>query len=331
MFKARKFAATSFVLLFAFLQGCVSLNSASSPDIAYSSTSADAKVLQVPPDLTNISDGEQFIIPGTGGGTVARNSLLPEFSTARYVRQGAQNWLEVQKTPEDVWPRLLQFIRQERYAIERTEPVTGTIVTQWQAVKGASSGGLLKNLKASDDVINRFSFRLERAGSNGTRLFARSQQASADQADALANSVWPADSHDAEQVATLLTQLLVFFGVEEQKARGILSSAQANAIFNDATVQTTASGSQMLLHKGYAPSVQAVSSALTKLNYVVAETNTGLGRIEARAPGSETPVFVFVKPVHISAVSVTVTNSSGERLSAENELSLLNAMQAELA
>ncbi len=324
----RRYSIGLSVLALLVLSGCVSFNQASSPDVIYSSNSAEARQLQVPPDLTNVSNGEQFVLPGTEGGPVARNYLLPEFSSVKYVRQGAQNWLEIAGAPEALWPRLLEFARTQKYAIEQTEPVSGVIRTQWRASGAKASGGLLKNLISDDEIFDRFVFRLERDGTSGTRLFARAQQATGDEVSNLEAPDWPSDSHNPEQVATILQRLLVFLGAEEQRAKGILNDAQASTILDEAELETTARGTRLLLHKGYIPSFAALNEALGNLNYDVNRSDAAIGRIDAQANGET--VLLSLNAVHISAVQVSVTDGQGQRFPEEQERQLLSALHAQL-
>jgi len=133
------------------------------PDVAYSTASDVAKPLQVPPDLTAISNGEQFILPGTENGSLSRNRLLPNFSDVRYVHQGNQNWLEFTQSAETIWPKVIEFIAQQKLQVEKTQPTTGLILTQWRSSTEKADGGLLKNLISNDEVYSRIAFRLELA------------------------------------------------------------------------------------------------------------------------------------------------------------------------
>ena len=307
------------------LTSCAGFHSARSPDVIYDNNSESARELQIPPDLTDVSNSEQFILPGTTGGPVARNTLLPEFASVRFERSGQQSWLAFDQAPEDIWPSLLVFVRKEKYQIDKTEPVSGTIVTQWRAASAVEKGGLLKNLISSDEAYTRIAFRLERSGA-GARLFARSQAASAAVATDLETTdvSWPASSHDPEATSGMLSRLLVFLGVDEQKSRGLISDDQANSVINEAEVQTTGSGSQLVVHRGFQPSFKAVLSALTALDYPVSSSNDGVGRIEFK--DAQESLVIEMVPLHISAVRVAVTDPAGARLPAEQEIKLLNAL-----
>lgn len=312
-----------------FLASCGFNNPPSSPDVLYSETSNSARQLQVPPDLTNVSNGEQFILPGTEPGSLSRNRLLPTFKSAKYIRNGNQNWLELEQSAEAIWPLVLEFVKQQKLVVEKTQPTSGLIFTQWRADDAKNSGGLLKNLISSEELLSRFAFRLERNG-NGTRVFARSMQLEADVVKALGSNEWPAKSHNPEQVAELLTRLLVFFGAEEQKAQGILSEPQARAVLDDAELQTTAAGSQLVVHKGFAPSFTDIQSAVEKLEYNIVQSDGSVGRLQITNAQYEQPLLISLTPVHVSAVRVLITQTGGTRLDKDEELAILSALHEQI-
>ena len=312
------------------LAGCGSLRSANSPDLSYGSGAAQATELQVPPDLTDVSNAEQYILPSTPGAPVSRNTLLPQFESIEFVRQGAQSWLAFDSAPENIWQQVLAFTRKEKFLIEKTQPIAGSVVTQWRPASAVAKGSLLKNLIGNDEAFTRIAFRIERAGT-GARLFARSQK-SADEAVTEISSQWPASSHDPDRTSALLLRLLAYLGVEEQKAIGILSAEQANSVLDDATLQTNGTGTDLVLYQGYQPAFQAVIDALSELNYPVGSQDDGVGRIELTEGGtpSGAPLVIELTPVHISEVRVGVRNAEGQRLESEEEMSFLKALYKSL-
>ena len=309
------------------LASCGSLRSASNPDVTYSGNSSDAVVLQVPPDLTDVSRAEQYVVPGIQGAPVTRGTLLPQFSSMRFVRQGEQSWLAIDAAPADIWQRVLSFARKEKYLIEKTQPIAGAIVTQWRPASAVAKGSLLKNLIGSDEAYTRIAFRIERNG-DGARLFARSQK-TADKTLTEADTAWPARSHDPESTSEMLMRLLAFLGVEEQKAKGILSTQAANAVLDNATLQTNGSGSELILYRGYQPAFRAVIAALDDLQYPVSSQDDGVGRIEFTVADSS--LVIELSPVHFSEVRLAVLDSDGQKLNAQKEQSLLNSLLGRLS
>jgi len=312
----------------ALLGGCGTFYQDSSPDVVYSRDAAGARALQVPPDLTDVSDGEQFVLPGTEGGATSRDTLLPVFDDVRFVREGGAAWLDFAATPEDLWPRLLAFARKEKYRIEATEPTAGTLFTQWRPASAVREGSLLGNLIGGESY-SRLGFRLERGADDGARLFARRQEASESVATGGGDIAWPADAtEDADGTGALLARLLVFLGVTEQRARGVLDAAQAASVLDGASVSSGPAGSLLVVNRGYEPAFRAVGDALAALELDVTGSDDGVGRIEY-VTGGETRVLTLV-PVHVGAVRVSLSDADGRRLASDRERESLEALRAAL-
>lgn len=311
--------------------GCSNLNSQNRPDVIYSDNAPRAQALQVPPDLTDISNTQQFVVPGTSGEAVTRNTLLPQFDDVSFVREGGQSWLAFQQTPEDLWPQLLAFLRDEQYRINQTEPVAGVIVSQWRPASSVSRGGLLSNLVSDSDAFSRVAFRLERADT-GARLFARSQAVSEESIEDLQdsdNADWPASSHDPENTSELLNRFLVFLGVEAQRVQGIFDGAQTSAVFDDAFVQTSASGSEMIVNRGFQVSFREVIKALEALDYNIVSRDDSAGIIGFTLADSS--LSIQLSPIHVGAVRVSLSDEQGAKLSAEREQQILSTLADQLA
>ena len=329
------------------LGGCSAFDSDSSPDLVYSRDAEGAKRLQVPPDLTGVSDAEQFVLPGDAGGPVTRNTLLPAFDSVRFVRDDGEAHLAFEQSPEDLWPRLVAFLSEDGWAIDRTEPVAGIVATRWREPGGAERPGALRSLiGGGGDVRARTAFRLERAGA-GARLFARRQLADAEAVEAGTAPDWPAASSDPEATGTLLARLLVFLGVDEQTSRGLIDVADAAELLEPATVRTGGAGSQLVVHRGYRSAWEAVNAALAATGAEIEDRDDSVGRVSFRAAaaataaetdgaegaaadgeGARPDVLVLdLVPVHVSAVRVELTDAEGRRLQAGRERALLDALR----
>lgn len=306
------------------LTGCSMGYRPGSPEVSYSKQSSKAAALQVPPDLTDVSEGEQYVLPGTTGAAVTRDTLLPQFTSATYQRNEQEGWLMVAATAEKVWPQLLDFMRSERIAISRTEPATGLIVSQWQSTT------------TDEDIYQRIAFRLERQGT-GTRVFARSQQASkanATQPGADA-ALWPPEAGNPEQSSRVLQRLLLFVGLEEQKAAGLLSEQAALDVLNNATLEVDAGRSRLLLHQNYTSALKALKSSLSALGFEVGgAANNGSIRIidTAGSIKADSQAYTLrVEPVHLSAVKVSVLDADGNPAQVVDARKLLGILHTRLA
>ncbi len=299
---------------------------ATSPEVLYTKNADTALDLQVPPDLTNVAEGEQFVLPGTSGGAITRNTLLPESASVQFVRQGSENYLTIQKSPEDVWPQLQAFLRAERFPIAKSEPVAGVMSSQWRELTEDAGRNALKSLLNSDATVTRVAFRIERGAGNSTRVFARQQVAVNADASVGPEDVWPAASHDPENTSELMVRLMVFLGVQEQRAKGILNDAAVSAVLDEATLQSTASDTYLVVHRSYIPAIRRVSKALENLAPGEVTTDSNVGRVDANVNG--VAVSFRVTPVNISAARVTV--NAAEPLTRQQQQALLNDLRKQL-
>jgi len=316
------------------LGGCAAFDSASSPDVVYSERSAEARALQVPPDLTDVSDAEQFVLPGTAGGPIARNTLLPEVAGVRFERRGERAWLAFDAAPEALWPQLLSFLSAEGYGVDRTRPVEGTLVTRWQPVSDAADGVLGGLIGGTRDPRSRVAFRLERqrdAGDAGARLFARRQVAAGRAIDAGTVTDWPAASADPEATDALLARLLVHLGLTEQQSQGVLDASAAAEVLGDAIVRTSAAGSQLVLHRGFLSAFEALDAALLDSGHRVRTRDDSVGRIGFSEDGEADTWVLTIRPVHVGAVRVGLVDADGRRLDATRERTLFDALVDALA
>jgi len=304
--------STTVLTLGLLLAACQTGYRANAPESLYSKNATEARTLQVPPDLTDVSNGEQFVLPGNTGGAITRNTLLPETASVRFVREKTENWLEIKRAPEDVWPQLQAFLRAERYPVAQTEPTAGVMSSQWR--------------ESNDAGASRVAFRLERGDANTTRLFARRQVAASKDVKIGPDDVWPTASHDAENTSELLVRLMVFLGVQEQRARGILSDKAVSSVLDDATLEATASDTWLVVHRGFRPALHAVSKALQGLSENEVSVDQNVGRVNATLEGAA--VAFRITPVNVSAARVTV--SAAEPLTRKQQEALLAKLRDQL-
>ncbi len=314
------------VLLGLSVAACQTGYRVNSPEGLYSKNATQARNLQVPPDLTSVAEGEQFVLPGTSGGAITRNTLLPESAAVRFVRQAGENYLEIQKTPEEVWPQLQEFLSGERLPIAKAEPLTGVMSSQWRELGGQGARGALKNLLGTDATVMRVAFRVERGAGNSTRLFSRQQVAANADVQISTDDVWPPSSHDPENTSELMIRLMVFFGVQEQRARGILKDDSAAALLQDATLESTASDTWLVVYRGYQPAFRAVDNALKAIAAEGVESDGNIGRLNAVIDG--VAVSFRISAVNVSAARVTV--NAAEPLTREQQQALLGSLRDQL-
>ena len=297
------------VLLSLPLAACQIGPRASSPELLYSTKATEARTLQVPPDLSEVAEGEQFVLPGNTGAAITRNTLLPTSANVEFVRSGSENYLDIQSTPEEIWAQLQEFLRANRYPISQSEPVAGAVSSQWRPVSRGA------------DRVSRVAFRLERGEGNTTRLFARQQVA--DSANASIDAIWPPSSHDPENTSELLVRVMVFLGVQEQRALEILSEEQVSAIFDEATLEVTSKLTYLDVHWGFLPAFEVVDTALRSISATPVNSDRASGKLEGTVDG----VLVVYEIFPITSVATRVIMDPARRLSPAQKLKFLNSLR----
>jgi len=220
------------------LAGCSMTPDKDSPTVAYREAES-TRSLEVPPDLTQSTSDQALDVPGEGKG--AGSALLPEFDGIHFRRAGATEWLEIDGLkPEDLWPRIDGFLQSQGLTVQKREPALGIVETNWaKRYDSPPSGGLSGLLSGlfsgigSKTIMDQYQIRLERMDNDaGTRVFV--SQRSATEVNTNPNQqqagdyAWSPGSGDPAIEAEMTRRLLVYLGVGEQRARGIISRAQAS-------------------------------------------------------------------------------------------------------
>lgn len=330
----RRWATLVAVIGLALASACSIGPRANSPDALYSSNAAKARQLQVPPDLNDVSAEEQFVLPGDGNGVISRNTLLPAVGAGRYVREGTRDWLELTATPEALWPRLLRFVEDEGFTVDATEPLSGTINTQWRAA-GGESGSLAGGVARGSEV--RLSLRLERLDdAAGSRLFAR-YQVSRDRVED--SALWSSDASQPENSSIALRRFLAYLGIENQAARGLISEAVAERLLQGSELESSESGMTLVVHRGLKPSYDAIGTAVKRLGMKLdtrASTATAMNLSDpdnrfADATAESKQFVLLMQAEHVSKIIVEIANIDGTKLEREQETRILGAIQQVLS
>ena len=208
--------------------------------------------LDIPPDL---SIPPQADVPATappaetatfskftaaknaGAGAPAAAGVLPEFPDVRLARDGQVRWLVVKAAPESLWPRVREFVLNNGLLIDKENPQTGVIETDWaenRAKVGTTGQTMLAKWLGtaySTDVRDKFRIRLERGAAPGTteiylshRGMEETVTAGVTPADA-GKIMWRSRPSDPELEAELLRLLLVHLGRSEEQARAAVAPA----------------------------------------------------------------------------------------------------------
>ncbi len=266
------------MLLVASVAGCSSITGGRKVD--YKSAKARSG-LQVPPDLNSLPPSQRESGINTYSGFTAEQSVkgiamtavLPTFAKVRLKRVGGQRWLEVDADPEKVWPQLREFVFGMGLAIVRDNKTTGVIETDWAENRaGLAAGGMFAKLFSTfkdTGLRDKYRLRIEEGTENGTTAIYLTHQGleevvTSGGGDAIVQTLWQRRTSDPELEAEMLRLLMIHLGVEDVKARSLLTAgigrARARLAFDDKDV------AHMQLVDNFGSAWRRVGKALDKLD-----------------------------------------------------------------
>jgi outer membrane protein assembly factor BamC len=221
--------------------------------IDYGAAAAQARTLEVPPDLTVPGTDERYKMPQGDGGTVTTYSdyskggavqgagahaVLPLVPGVLLERNVAQRWLRISDKPENVWPVVKAFWIENGLTIKSEEPAAGVMETDWVENRAKLPQADLSNDKANafDDGVystgerDQYRTRLERGkDSASTEVYITHRGMEEVYSNDKKVPRWQARGNDPEKEAIMLQRLMVRFGSSEAQAASAVSASAVAA------------------------------------------------------------------------------------------------------
>ncbi|NIR28046.1 MAG: outer membrane protein assembly factor BamC [Gammaproteobacteria bacterium] len=212
--------------------------------------------LEIPPDLSSETIDDAMPVPGVDQNNSttfsdytnstrevslrkAKTVVLPDVPNVRLERDGDERWLVVDDTsPEDVWPAVREFLLDMGLTLEAENPTIGTMETHWaESREDLPRGGLQtllgKILPAANQARTRdkFRVRLERGIEPRTTEVYIAHRGARLRLDRRLNEAdtehWEVLPPDPGLEAEMLTRLMVFFGMTQQRAARMMATTES--------------------------------------------------------------------------------------------------------
>jgi outer membrane protein assembly factor BamC len=288
---------TALAIAPALVAGC-GLFSSNTKSMEYRTAKASsAPALEVPPELTNPTIDERFVVPNQKGQTfstysrdrnaapVSGTAVLPKVAVAKLERSGDQRWLVVSIDPDKLWPVVREFWVENGFVIKRDSPDTGIMETDWAENRAkipqdtVSIRGLLE--RALPDMYStsqrdKFRTRMEKSGTpNLTEVYITHRGveevfSSPDKS----STIWQPRQIDIELEAEFLNRLLVKLGVEEQRLAA--APAGAAAAQKNAVLENNGAG-PLVVNDGFDRAWRRVGLALDRAGFTVEDRDRTKG------------------------------------------------------
>lgn len=258
--------------------------------------------LEVPPDLTSSTIGDSMEVPGgsasyeeyasrreqQGVGTAGGSrDVLPEFANITFHRDGDQRWLVIQGEPQQVWPRVVDFWRQNGLLLVEQNPSIGVMKTDWLESRADIKQGPITELfrKALGSIYSsatrdQFRVRLEPGQVLGTTELYLTHRGMEEklvenvsgEAD---TTYWTPRANDPGIEAAMLRSLMVYLGVSKDQADSVL--AQEEERQSRTRLVQGEGGSELYIREAFPRAWRLTGVALDRVGFAVEDRDRSTG------------------------------------------------------
>jgi len=313
---ARFVPALTFLLA---LAGCSSVDNFLAGDkVDYKSTSATRPAgLEVPPDLTQLSKESRYQQPNgaisastfqaqtTAAAPAAVAVVAPQSVGAfKIERAGNERWLSTTLPPEQVYPQVRAFWKDNGFNLVQDRAEVGVLETDWAENRAKLPNDVIRNTigKVIDSAfstgeLDKFTTRIERTASGSDIFITHRGMAEVYVGDRKDATVWQPRPPDPQLEATFLSRLMVKLGAKEDDAKSTVAAAStgtsgtARARLVDGRPTPT-----LQLDDGFDRAWRRVGIALDRSGFTVEDRDRGQGLyfvryVDPKYAGREEPNF----------------------------------------
>ena len=281
------------VFVFTLLMSLIACSSTPGWKGVYSSENneKDRSKLEVPPDLTSPSLTDSLALPNiAAGGSTYSSYTNTDYSGdkvtpanlkgVKVIRDGVNQWLEINTTAEKLWPQLKVFFARVGFEIKREEKKLGVMETNWLENRLELPTNWFSKLLvriSSSGLRDRYRARLEKTKNpKVTRLFISHQglkEYGTQDADGI-KLWWQSRPSDPELEAEMYQRFLIFRGMDKTKAINLAKQSEAK----DRSRIFEKEGTKMLqVAEGFARTWRRVGIALDRIGILVDDRNRSGG------------------------------------------------------
>lgn len=276
------------------LSACsTSVSQSNTPDYSGSRT---VPPLELPPDLVGQTSTTR-VTPNPNDDATAQQvsarqqEVLPQFENIVLSRDGDDRWLTINDDPERVWPQVVDFFEKDGIKLVTNNPQTGLLETDWLenlAEVKTTLQRLFRRVLGKvivADSYDKFRVRVDR-GVDGktTEVFMSHRRLDAEGVPGenvkdVITIRWEAGERDPDLEVEMLRLLMIYLGVEEEKAIQIASSPlQVVEQRPIATREDAGEGnSRLILDEDFSRAWRRVGITLDRIGFTIEDRDRSQG------------------------------------------------------
>ena len=288
--------------------------------LAYKKSREAEENLELPPDLKGGTFDDALDVPPIEGGatfsdyaggraqrqpTARSTEVLPAVASVDMQRDGNNRWLAVEATPQQVWPRVVSFWREQGILLVEQNPAVGVMKTDWIENRAEIKQDFVTRMLSkvagglySASTRDQFAVRIDTGTKPGTTEVhlthkGMEEKMVSNTVGESGRTIWEPSGNDPEKEAVMLRRLMIYLGASQQKASaavagsggsvGTASAAGAGGAASTAGTPSTArlvneGGAQVLvigdeLRRGW----RMTGSALDRAGFAVEDRDISRG------------------------------------------------------
>lgn len=238
------------------LAGCSSIENVLSGDkVDYRSSGTRSSGLEVPPDLTQLSRESRYQQPS---GSISASTFQAQASAAaatatstsgttpviapqsignyRIERLGNERWLSTNLPPEQVFPQVRAFWKDNGFNLVQDRAEAGVLETDWAENRAKLPNDFIRNsigkvfdAAYSTGELDKYRTRVERSASGSDIYITHRGMVEVYTGQRQDSTVWQPRPGEPQLEAEFLSRLMVKLGAREEEARAIVASSAAPA------------------------------------------------------------------------------------------------------
>ncbi|MFA7095390.1 MAG: outer membrane protein assembly factor BamC [Gammaproteobacteria bacterium] len=219
----------------------------------------------------------------TVGAAAQNEAVLPQFDNMRIEREGDKRWLVVQATPAQTWNKVREFWLENGFLIAVEDPRVGVMETDWAENRADIPDDFIRSFikKAFDSLYSaatrdKFRIRLEPGAAPGTTEIYLTHRGVEEvvQGD---TTVWQMRPNDPELEAEMLRRLMVSMGMEEQRAKVMLASEQAERMPRAHLIKDADGNAALTVEEAFYRAWRRTGVALDRVGFTVEDRDRSQG------------------------------------------------------
>lgn len=253
------------------------------PDLAAPEGAGDTK--EGAPGAATYSEfvsGEAQKKTSTGG------EVLPAYDGIKLERTGQMRWLTVKSPAEQLWPRIREFVLDRGLIIDRENPQTGVLETDWAENRAKVGTGMQKILAKSLGTLyatglrDKYRIRLERGKEPGTTEIYLSHRGMVEtlinnDPSGIGETRWQPRPSDPDLEAEMLRLLMASLGVKDEKAASMIASTAATPAPERAKLNREKDSVSLSLQEGFERAWRRVGLVLDRTSFTVEDRDRSKG------------------------------------------------------